>query len=311
VAAVPVHDGALVGIDVVHAIQIHRNVVTAELREVATAEAVDAAVLTEKAPGDLGAPFVDAEVRLAGDQRKCVGFDDPARRADLGADAAIATGAALVRVERDFEADGAAVAASGMLPGRVPICVSFHGSSSFRLVAPGFRQYAVIMGKRQHAVKSSERATERSPAGDAFSAFVISVLRLGGLLGAMGDRLARPAGQTSARWQVLAAVELEPATVAQVARALGLARQSVQRVADLLSREGLTAYSENPSDLRAELLRLTPRGRSTLTSIQDAQRIWADALGAEIGENQLHRGTELLARVMAAVSAREGELPEN
>ncbi len=54
-----------------------------------------------------------------------------------------------------------------------------------------------------------------------------------GLLTAAGDVLARPAGQTSARWQVLAAVEDAPATVADVARALGLARQSVQREADL------------------------------------------------------------------------------
>jgi DNA-binding MarR family transcriptional regulator len=63
----------------------------------------------------------------------------------------------------------------------------------------------------------------------------------------VGDAVARPVGQTSARWRVLAAVEEAPATVSQIARAWGLARQSVQRVADALVGEGWAAYEENPA----------------------------------------------------------------
>lgn len=137
----------------------------------------------------------------------------------------------------------------------------------------------------------------RTPAGDAFSALVVRVLRLGALLGEVGDALAKPAGQTSARWQVLAVIEGGPATVAHVARLLGLARQSVQRVADVLAKEGFAAYEDNPLDLRADLLRLTARGRSALTTIQEAQRIWADDLGARIGQNNLEKATEVLDRV--------------
>src|SRR5262245_27834345 len=72
------------------------------------------------------------------------------------------------------------------------------------------RQYAVIMRKRQHAVNSGRRPAVRSPAGDAFSALVVQVLRLGGLLTAAGDALSKPAGQSSARWQVLAAADYAP-----------------------------------------------------------------------------------------------------
>ncbi len=157
------------------------------------------------------------------------------------------------------------------------------------------------MAKRQHAVKTVDRHGSRSPAGDAFSALVIQVLRLSGLLTAAGDALAKPSGQTSARWQVLAAAENAPATVAQIARMLGLTRQSVQRVADLLERDGLAVFDENPQDLRAELLRLTPRGRSALATIQAAQCTWADELGAKIGEAHLRRAREVLERVSAAV----------
>ena len=87
------------------------------------------------------------------------------------------------------------------------------------------------------------------------------VFRLEGFLTAAGDALAAPAGQSSARWRVLAAVEDRPMTVAQIARAWSLARQSVQRIADLLVRDGLVAYEDNPEHRRAKLVRLTPAGR--------------------------------------------------
>src|SRR6476659_9181886 len=109
------------------------------------------------------------------------------------------------------------------------------------------------MVKRQHAVKRPTERSVRSPSGDAFSSLVVQVLRLGGLLTAAGDALAAPAGQTSARWQVMAGAEHAPMTVAQIARRLGLTRQSVQRVADLLEREGLAIYEDNPDDMRAQL----------------------------------------------------------
>jgi DNA-binding MarR family transcriptional regulator len=168
----------------------------------------------------------------------------------------------------------------------------------------GDRQYAVNMKDRQHTVKMKKDAP-RSPAGDALSAVAIQVLRLGGLLTAAGDALSAPAGQTSARWQVLAGAEHAPSTVAQIARGLGLARQSIQRIADLLERDGLAVYEDNPEDQRARLLCLTPRGRSALVTIQRAQRFWADALGTEIGEAELRRASEVLERLTVALQARE------
>src|SRR5262249_38036896 len=113
------------------------------------------------------------------------------------------------------------------------------------------------MSKRQHAVNRSGSRPVRSPAGDSFSALAIRVLRVGALLTAKGDALAKPTGQTSARWQVMAAIEDNPMSVAQIARALGLARQSVQRVADLLERDKMAVYDDNPEHLRAKLLCLT------------------------------------------------------
>lgn len=142
----------------------------------------------------------------------------------------------------------------------------------------------------------------RTPAGDAFSRLAILVLRVSGFLTAAGDELSRPVGQSSARWQILASVDHEPATVAQIARTLGVARQSVQRIADVLTHEGLTAYEENPAHRRAKLLRLLPEGRSALRAIQAAQQPWADALGAQIGESDLQRASKVLERVLEVLA---------
>src|SRR5689334_8181057 len=102
--------------------------------------------------------------------------------------------------------------------------------------------------KRQHAVKET---SERTAAGEALSHLVVLVFRLDGALSATGDALARPVGQTTARWRVLAAIEDEQRTVAQIARAWSLARQSVQRVADALEQDGFVTYEDNPDHRRA------------------------------------------------------------
>lgn len=158
--------------------------------------------------------------------------------------------------------------------------------------------------RRQHSVKFDSDSATRTPPGDAFSELVVLVFRLNGLLAAAGDALAEPAGQTTARWRVLAAIEDAPLTVSQIARLWGLARQSVQRVADVLAEDGLAAYEENPGHRRAQLLRLTPRGRSALRTIQAAQRVWADTLGAQIGEADLRKAIGALGRVLRSLAPR-------
>jgi DNA-binding MarR family transcriptional regulator len=155
--------------------------------------------------------------------------------------------------------------------------------------------------KRQNAVNFASDPESRTPAGEAFNALLVQVIQLSRLFTAAGEALAKPAGQTLARWLVLAEVENTPATVADIARALHLARQSVQRVADLLERDGLAAYAENPHHRRAKLLRLTPRGRAAIRTIQTAQRAWADALGAQIGTANLQQASARLDTVLRAV----------
>jgi DNA-binding MarR family transcriptional regulator len=161
--------------------------------------------------------------------------------------------------------------------------------------------------KRQHTVKleiAGENG-ERTPAADTLSWLVVQVMQLNGLLIAAGDALAAPAGQTSSRWQVLAAVEGAPLSVAQIARAMNLTRQSVQRVADLLVEGGLCAYEDNPAHARAKLLKLTSRGRKALQTIQAGQKVWANGLAAQMEEAPLRIASTVLAQLQEALRTQE------
>ncbi len=123
------------------------------------------------------------------------------------------------------------------------------------------------------------------------------MIRLAEFFTQTGESLAKPEGQTLARWLVLETLDSGPKTVAEVARRLRLARQSVQRVADLLERDGLVAYEANPRHRRAKLARLTPAGAKLLRRIQRRQREWSDRRGAEIGACDLDLAADLLRRI--------------
>jgi len=143
-----------------------------------------------------------------------------------------------------------------------------------------------------------------SPAQAAFTRLVLLVFQLNGRLLDAGDRLAAPAGQTSARWQVMGVVDHEPLTVAAVARRMGLRRQSVQRTADLLVADGVAEYLDNPADRRAKLLTLTSSGRRAVRRIERAQRAWARELGEAVGLESLVQAEDALGTVVALLERR-------
>jgi DNA-binding MarR family transcriptional regulator len=157
--------------------------------------------------------------------------------------------------------------------------------------------------KRQHDVNRPVRPV-RTAAGDAFTDLVVRIAGLGAYITSAGEALARVGGQTLARWVILDAIEEGPATVAQIARGRGIARQAVQRVADILVADGLARYEPNPAHRRAKLLRPTEQGRAALQVISAAQQPWADALGAEIGQANVQQTLRLVDEVRATVEAR-------
>lgn len=142
----------------------------------------------------------------------------------------------------------------------------------------------------------------RTPAGDALTSIVLPAFELNGEFLAAAQDITAPAGLTPAWWQVLGATLDEPLAVAEIARrvGLGLARQSVQRTADILVDKGWAEYVDNPRHRRAKLLQPTERGRETVAELRDDQHAWADAVGEEVGADEIARVADGIARIIAA-----------
>ena len=120
--------------------------------------------------------------------------------------------------------------------------------------------------------------TPHTPAGSAFTGLIIETFRLNGELLAAGDELCADLGLTSARWQVMGAIDEGSLPVAHIARNMGLTRQAVQRVADELAREGFIAFADNPHHRRAKLAGLTAKGRASLDEVNRRQAVWANRI---------------------------------
>jgi DNA-binding MarR family transcriptional regulator len=135
------------------------------------------------------------------------------------------------------------------------------------------------------------------------SGTALTVFKLNGQFLAVAEELARPVGLTAAWWQVLGAVLRQPLPVAGIAREMGITRQSVQRIADLLVERGLAEYVPNPSHRRAKLLQPTDEGHAAVRRITPAHARFAQRLAEELGPTELRHTLEALARLSKALDA--------
>lgn len=140
---------------------------------------------------------------------------------------------------------------------------------------------------------------------DLLSRSALGVFRLNGQFLAVAEELAGPAGLTAARWQVLGAVLGDPLPVSGIARAMGITRQSVQRIADLLVEHGLAEYRPNPAHRRAKLLAPTGRGRDAVARIGPGHAALADRLAEAYGEAELAEAVHVLERLSKVLDGLE------
>ncbi len=144
----------------------------------------------------------------------------------------------------------------------------------------------------------------RSASGATATQVILSTFRANGLLLSAGDRLAAPDGLTSARWQVLGAIVLagRPLTAPQIARRMGLARQSVRATVQRLVGDGLVAFLPNADHRRSPLVDLTDKGRQAYAAVDAKQSEWANRLARGIAVADL----QTTARVLDQLCHRLG-----
>lgn len=117
----------------------------------------------------------------------------------------------------------------------------------------------------------------------AYRLLIADVYELAGASRDSSDALAARAGLTTARWHVLSVVSDSAATVPAIARRLGLARQSVQRVVDDLVRDGQARLRPNPAHRRSPLVEPSEAGRAALAAVIAASAQDRAALVARAG----------------------------
>jgi DNA-binding MarR family transcriptional regulator len=130
---------------------------------------------------------------------------------------------------------------------------------------------------------------------------VAEVFELAGALRRDGEATAKLAGQTQARWQVMWIAATGRLSVAMIARRLGLARQSVQRVADAIVADGHATFEPNPDHQRSPLLILTHDGQAVLDTINDHGRQRNLQNAAILGEDGITELRQLLSRYRNAL----------
>lgn len=145
--------------------------------------------------------------------------------------------------------------------------------------------------------------------GALFTDLVLEIFRLNRLLLDAGDVLTAPAGLTSARWQVLGIVEHGPATVSEVARAMGLTRQSVQETANGLQAEEFVEFAPNPRHRRAKLIAMTPKGHAAMETVRRRHASWANQHGGRHDTAALGSTVAMLRELQASLEEGDSSLP--
>jgi DNA-binding MarR family transcriptional regulator len=141
---------------------------------------------------------------------------------------------------------------------------------------------------------------------DVILIVVADIYELAGRLRERGEAIAQTVGQTQARWQVLsAAATAPPLTVPQIARVLGVTRQNVQRIADLLVGEGSAHYQDNPDHRASPHLVLTKRGRAALDRLGKAARGFHTRLARKLSASDIAAARRALRRLLEALASAD------
>ena len=148
--------------------------------------------------------------------------------------------------------------------------------------------------------------SSRKAAGQVATSVILSTFRLNGLLLEAGDRLSAEHGLTSARWQVLGAIALSdrPLTVPQIARRMGLTRQSVHATVDRLVGSGLIELIPNDDHVRSPLVRLTAAGVEAYRILDRHQTTWVGELADGIPRSNLERALTVLDELIGRLETR-------
>ncbi|MEM6986399.1 MAG: helix-turn-helix domain-containing protein [Pseudomonadota bacterium] len=139
----------------------------------------------------------------------------------------------------------------------------------------------------------------RTEAGEALTDLILETFRLNGAMLEAGNKLTKPHGLTSARWQVMGAIDLagHAMTVAQISRRMGLSRQGVQRIVNELVKSGLLELEDNIDHKRAPLVVISEAGQRAMIGVNRAQALWVNQLAENLNTRQVKQAVSLMKSI--------------
>ncbi len=142
------------------------------------------------------------------------------------------------------------------------------------------------------------------PDGFALNELMRECFRLNRSLLEASQQLTESTGVTGTQWGVLTALGYghELRTVAETARRMGLARQSVQRIADVLADNNLVKYLPNPADKRAKLVEVTAPGKALLKQLEARQHAWAVGAASNHSDADINLAAQLVKSIRQRIS---------
>lgn len=157
-------------------------------------------------------------------------------------------------------------------------------------------------------------AIRTTPESDILTDIMLAIFRVNGRLLEKGDKLVRPLNLTSALWQVLGAVALagKPLSAPQIAEAMGITRQGVQKQLNRLLKEAFLDQCHNPRHKRSPLYALTEPGKRAFDESMVLESIWADGLVSGLSLPDLQKTLQTLNVLhdrLNSLVPRKGDCP--
>ncbi|MCS2159018.1 MarR family winged helix-turn-helix transcriptional regulator [Scandinavium sp. H11S7] len=147
-----------------------------------------------------------------------------------------------------------------------------------------------------------------NPHSYAVDHLIGKVFLLYGAIVSSGDAIASPLGLTSARWQIMGAIDIMGATtVSDLARQVGVTRQSVQRIVNEMVAEGYFVFMANPHHRRAKNIAMTDKGLKAHAAISQIWNKKAEQIDQYFGSENLNQLTQQLIELQHAFSLLNSE----
>lgn len=153
------------------------------------------------------------------------------------------------------------------------------------------------ISKRVDRTEVDAEIEAQTPSGAAYTALMFEIFRINSRINIWGDRFSAHSGLTGARWRVLGSTLPAPKSVPQIARERGLARQSVQQIANSLVDEGLAKFKDNERHKSSKLLAPTAIGRKTILQLNARYAAFSNVIAHDCTAAELKAAKKLLEKL--------------